>query len=384
MTLVSVHPFGLETPGGGSKILRSLYRDPPTPVLSVVTSRHAPAYTDAWREIHLPLRPSLRPVDGTRYDHVGHALELALAPSARKRLTHVYTEHHAEAIHAVAHSLAFWPALGAAKELGIPYVLTVHDDLRYLLRKAAVRSRVMARLAQAWRAADQRFVISRALGEEYCARYGRADYTLVTDGLEDADFLEPSAWNGPELKCYFAGLFHRGYRANLQEFLTALAVLGTKRAGLRPSMRCRCGTLPYLPPTSVPLSVVAFGSSADVQADLRAADLLYLPLMFDAEFRDMTAFSLSTKLVTYLGSGVPIVYHGPPDTAAGRLLAANDAAIMATSRDPQVVAQAIDDGLQRAPQLVANAQALGRREFMLADQLERFWSAVYPRAMALV
>ncbi len=36
-------------------------------------------------------------------------------------------------------------------------------------------------------------------------------------------------------------------------------------------------------------------------------------------------YSLSTKMVTYAGSGVPILYHGPADSAAYELLNKNNA-----------------------------------------------------------
>jgi hypothetical protein len=134
----------------------------------------------------------------------------------------------------------------------------------------------------------------------------------------------------------------------------------------------------------VPLSVLPFGSVQDVRADIGASDLLYLPLMFEPTYRDMVAFSLSTKLVTYLASGVPILYHGPPDCAAYELLASNDAAILATSPDPAFVAGAITDGLKRAQELTANACQLARREFMLEDQRARFWRPLRLERLAAV
>lgn len=385
MTLVSVHTFGLDSPGGGSKILRGLFRDSPIPVVSVATARTAPPPRSGdWEELHVPLRPPLSPIDGSRYNHLGHGVELALSSVYSRRLASVAHEQNADAIHAVAHLAPFWPALCAARELELPYLLSVHDDLRYLWRGAPLRGLALSRLGRAWEEADRRFVISRELGEEYCARYGRADYTIVTDGLTDEDFLEPHSGTGLELRCYFAGLFHRGYLPNFRSFLEALDLLAAREPDIQPSLRCRCGALPDPPATRVPFSVVEFGSESDVRSDMSRADLLYLPLMFGAEYRDMTAFSLSTKLITYLGSGVPILYHGPAETAAGRLLAEHDAAILATSEDPVQVAETIAREMPRASELVANARALAEREFMLADQRARFWDAVVARPTALV
>jgi glycosyltransferase involved in cell wall biosynthesis len=382
MALLSIQPFGLEAPGGGPRILRSLYREAPTRVVSVVTSQQAPPLTAEWEEFHLPLRPSLGPIDGSRYDHWGHGMELMLAGRASRCLREMSVAQGADVIHATAHSAAFWPALQAARALELRFVLSVHDDLRYLLRAAPMRGLAETRLRRAWQNADHRFVISRALGEEYCVRYGRAPFAIVTDGLADADIIPPRRRDTVDLRCYFAGLFHRGYRPNLEVFLKALVIL--RGPNLAPALTCRCGSLPDLCGSDVPLSVLGFGSQADVRADLEAADLLYLPLMFDPQYRDMAAFSLSTKLITYLGSGVPIVYHGPADSAAGQLLAENDAAILATSSKPDTVAEVILEGLSRSHELVANAQSLARRQFMLEDQRSRFWRAVRPRTAAPV
>lgn len=42
MTLLSVQPFGLEAPGGGPRILRSLYAQAPVQVVSLVTDLQIP------------------------------------------------------------------------------------------------------------------------------------------------------------------------------------------------------------------------------------------------------------------------------------------------------------------------------------------------------
>lgn len=381
MTFMTVQPFGLEAPGGGPRILRSLFAQAPVPVLSVISGPARSRCSDRWREISVPPRPSLGRLEGSRYGHWGDGLEIAMAGAASRKLRELARAHQVEQIHAVAHSASFWPALVAARQLQLPYLLTVHDDLRYLLRRSPLRDVALDRLGRAWRDADARFVISSALGDEYCRRYGERPYSTVTDGLMEADFLPPVV-GIDNLLCYFAGLFHRGYRGNLRTFLGALDVLAEQDSRRQPRLTCRCGSLPDEFHNRRRLRVVDFGSEAAVRTDIAQADLLYLPLMFEPEYADMIAFSLSTKLVTYLGAGRPILYHGPPGGAAYELLAANDAAIMATSTDPEVIARAIIDGIGRTREIVANAQDLARRQFMLDDQRERFWAPVTGYAAA--
>ena len=61
---------------------------------------------------------------------------------------------------------------------------------------------------------------------------------------------------------------------------------------------------------------------------MESADLLYMPMPFGEAHEKFARYSLSTKMVTYAGSGVPILYHGPATSAAFDLLKRNDAAIL--------------------------------------------------------
>ena len=126
------------------------------------------------------------------------------------------------------------------------------------------------------------------------------------------------------------------------------------------------------------MRVLPFGSEADVQADFESADWLYLPLPFTEEHRAFGAYSLSTKMVTYLGSGIPILYHGPPGTAAHNLLAKNRAAALITSLDPNEITRGLvrllaDDA---SAEFAANALSLARTNFLRGEQHERFWNPI--------
>ena len=372
-TLVSVQSFGLGSPGGGPRILRALYGDAPLAVLNVATGPRTPAPAAGHDQIHLALRPALGRVEGSRLMPLCSALDLPLAPLLCRRLTRLGARRGARGVHAVAHELEFWPALCAARALGLPFFLSVHDDLHYNYRTVTLPG-ALTRLGRAWRAAEHRFVISEAMGEECCRRHGRRAYSLVTDGLTAAQIGSVEPVLG--LRVYFAGLFHRSYIPNLPPFARALRRLHEQDPGRPLELVCRSGAVPVAIDGAVPLTVLAFGSEQDVQDDLRRVDLLYLPLPFEDAFAGLVDFSLSTKLITYLGSGRPIVYHGPARGAAHDLLARHDAAIMATSQDPATIAAAIAAGIARSDAIVANALRLARRDFLLEQQRRRFWEPI--------
>src|SRR5581483_10444584 len=76
-----------------------------------------------------------------------------------------------------------------------------------------------------------------------------------------------------------------------------------------------------------------------LKQDLDAAAILYLPIKFvDPDFY---RYSLSTKMVGYLGAAGSVLYHGPRDSAAGRLLHETKSAVSCNSLDAEEMARCI-------------------------------------------
>ena len=99
-----------------------------------------------------------------------------------------------------------------------------------------------------------------------------------------------------------------------------------------------------------------------------------MPLPFGEAYEKFARYSLSTKMVTYAGSGVPILYHGPTTSAAYDLLHENNAAILLTTLEPEEIARTLSAlTRQGRADIAANALALAGREFMLVDQTRKFW-----------
>jgi glycosyltransferase involved in cell wall biosynthesis len=376
--IVFTEPFGLAEAIGGARILRSLLRDAPLPHLCVCTAPTPPEarYRD---EIHLPLRPDFGRIERTRF----MALPNAMAPLFRRRfvkkLETTCRQAHARALHAIAHGgVDFHHAYLLSKKLGVPFFLQVHDDVVYTSVGRAPQRDISRCLAEAWLGADVRFVISNELGQEYNKRYGAREFVVVTDGLDRVTDAPRSA--PKQLRVYFMGLFHLVYERNLQAFIEALDLLSAKvDVSLTRSMTLRCGSIrPALRKQSRLVHVLPFGSETDVQADFGGADWLYLPLPFSEEHRAFGAYSLSTKMVTYLGSGIPILYHGPAGTAAHNLLSKHRAAALITSLDPKEIAHTLAQLLQDngSAALAANALSLARLNFLRSEQHERFWDPI--------
>jgi len=376
--LISIQPFGLNALGGGSRILRALFTEAPLSVLNVCTSANKPLPTSIAPEIHIPVRAAFGRLERSRLAPICGRVE----PFFKRRFEHRLREmlQRATVVHAVAHGADCISAFHLARAQNLPFFITVHDDLKYLLRKRPWQTAMIGEFGRVWCESNGRFVISEAIGLEYCRRYGDRPFVWVTDGLTSFASEAKRIPTSGTLRIYFMGLFNLPYRENLRALLAALRCTEVNRLGFRIELVFRCGSLPRGFTDTVPkITVLPFDSEQAVAADLANADLLYFPLPFGKQFESSTAFSLSTKLVSYVGSGIPILYHGPEDSAAGNLLKQHDAAICVPSLDTKEIAAALrrivhapDEPLNKARQ----ALRLAQDSFQLNDQRRKFWEPV--------
>jgi hypothetical protein len=267
-----------------------------------------------------------------------------------------------------------------AAKLGLPFFLQVHDDFQFSSRGHVPPALAEEAMGAAWREAAVRFVVCDRLGQEYCERYGHRDYIIITDGLKSVA-PRPASRQSNELRVYFMGLFHFEYAENLDVLCRALDQVQRMRPSLGVTIRLRCGMLhrQIRARARQMVRVLPFATEADVERDLQSADLLYLPLPFDKDFEAFVRFSLPTKVVTYLGSGVPILYHGPERAAVHQLLSKHSAAFLHTSLNVASLAGLIGqicDQPESGMEVSANALHLARSQFMLQDQRAKFWGAI--------
>jgi hypothetical protein len=293
------------------------------------------------------------------------------------RLRRVLREHQIQVIHAIPHQYDILPVIRVATQLGIPYFLSVHDDLEYTASGHLLLGSMLTAMGNAWHGAKDVFVISEEIGQEYSRRYGARDYQIVTDGLisvADAPQSRPAG----SLRVYFMGAFHLYYGPNLRAILDALKIVRSQHTGWDISVTSRSqGICCPVRADDVPVKVLPFAPDENVvEEDMRSADLLYLPLPFEADAANFGRFSMSTKMVRYLGSGLPIFYHGPQDAAACKMLESHQAATICTTLDAEAIARQLIESEARRDAIVNNALQLARTRFMLADQQRRFWQPI--------
>jgi hypothetical protein len=372
-----IQSFGLHGPAGGPKLLRALLQYDHPPVLSIDTGVVAAPSGQTGEEIHLSVRPCFGRLEWTRLHGKLALFDKVFRPRFENRLRRVLEEHQVKVIHTIPSAYDIVPISRVASDLGIPCFLNIHDDIEMTSSHHPQLGEMVAALGNAWRNAKGVFVISNEIGEEYCRRYGAREYRIVTDGLTSAA-EGPQARPRGSLRVYFMGLFHIRYGTNLRALLDALKIIRSQHSDLEITVTCRCGSI--VCPTDkddVPVEVLPFAPDETVvEQDMLSADLLYQPLPFEAEAANFGRFSMSTKMVTYLGSGLPILYHGPENAAAYTLLTRHQAAIACTTLDAEAIAKQLMEDLSRREEIVNKALALARSQFMLADQQRRFWEPI--------
>lgn len=371
-----IQPFGLHAAGGGSRILRGLLSAAHPPVLSINTGPSAMPPYPGIEEIHMPLRPSFGWLDRSRLHGALGIFDEVFRFRFEDRLRRALLKHNVKLIHIIPHSFDIVPVIRVGSELRIPCVLNIHDDIEYTTLGHPLSAKITATMGNAWRNAKGIVVISNEIGKEYSHRYGEREYRIVTDGIDHVAEA-PSARPAKKLRLYFMGLFHLSYRPNLRSLLDALQIVRDQYPDWEISVTCRSGMISCSTAAEdVPVKVLPFASEAIVANDMLSADLLYLPLPFQQHAVTFGKFSMSTKLVTYLGSGLPILYHGPQDAAACKLLTLHDAAVICTTLDAGTIASQIVESASKRESTVDHALTLARSQFMLADQQSRFWGTI--------
>jgi hypothetical protein len=379
-----VQPFGIAgSGGGGPRILTSMVRGQPFEAVSINCHQGRTRPVDWIEQRHVPLRPSLGKIDRSRLAGIGYWSEIVTRPFFERALAKEMDSWAPQVVHVLPHwTCDFHAAWRIARARGWRVVLSAHDHIEYLIpEKHPLKPMALAMFARMWPDVDEVFCISQELGDEYNDRYGKRSFQIITDGVEKiADRPAPTVPG--RLRVYFMGLFHYTYGENLRALTQALARIKREQPGLDLQLVMRCGGFEKGVDAAFPAEVLPFADQATVLKDMETADLLYMPLPFGREHEAFTRYSLSTKMVSYVGSGVPILFHGPADSAAAHLLEKNRAAVVCSSLDPAEIATVLKSAVapETRRQVVENALTLARTAFPMEEMRRRFLRGLFPDA----
>lgn len=366
MKILSFHPFSLYSNGGGSRILRRLYEGKEDHITSlVVLENWSKPEKGKFEEIIIYASPVTRKwmrwylrtwITWLR-QRFFKFFTIARIRKAAKNISY-------DVIHVVQHgpfaAAICDPEFCKGKLLWVSF----HDH--YFSTNTTKKD-----AGKLWNNADRRLVISEEYGKEYQRLFGNKPYEIITDGVAPDEINTPSATIETPVVIYFAGLLHIAYvplfeiLANAldslvkQGFTFKLLLRGTQRIDF---FNDRQFEVDYLP--------LSFNNT-ELKAELNSASILYLPIKFNDN--NFYLYSLSTKMVGYLGAKGAILYHGPGDSAACKLLQKADCAVCCTSLNETELEADIKNLLNNKIQLSQNAKVLAQKQFDLNDIQNRFW-----------
>lgn len=224
-----------------------------------------------------------------------------------------------------------------------------------------------------WHRANRRFVISEELGREYQHTFGFKDYELITDGVSKDELSEPKRYPNDPITVYFAGLLHWDYIPLFKVLANALDEL-TKTKQIKFKLILRGSQpLPFLEDRAFNVEYrTDYVSDSDVKVELDQADILYLPIKFTQ--RDFFLYSLSTKMISYMGAKGAILYHGPEESAACKLLVETGAGATCTTTQIDDLSQQIMSLSNHIHDFSENAKKVVDERFDLTKIQNRIWN----------
>jgi hypothetical protein len=363
--LLTSQPFSVNSAGGGARILRRILEPAGDQAVSVVANYFpGPLQEGPLIEQSVFINPLMRPWHRSVLrpffsfvrENFFHAFNARKILNAAKRID-------CDIIHLVAHGSLTGALLDEEYLTNRSLWVSFHDHF------ASVSS--FKDVERLWKRANRRFVISRPMGENYNEIFGKRDWEVVTDGIEEADLATPKNFTNSLRTIYFCGSLHLDYDQLFESLADALDELQKKGTPLKLVLRGghpikplnkRNFEIDYRPHTL---------SDRELKNDLEEADILYFPMKFsDPHF---FKYSMSTKMIGYLAAPGAILYHGPLDSAAARLLAESDAAMLVESLNPRDLVEQIPLLETMGLELSKNAKHLARTHFSLSENRSRFW-----------
>ena len=366
MKLLTYQPFSLYSNGGGNRILRRLFKGREEDVISLVVEEnplHPRQGTIA--ETIVYAAPIVRKWARWKLRNFRTWLRHGLyKPSTIKKVQAAARKMEYDVLHVIDHG-PFSAALCTDDFCrDKPLWVSFHDHF-------STTYGLYENSAALWKRANRRLVISEELGNEYGRLFGKADYELITDGVTAAEVSEPLQAPGSPVAVYFAGLLHLEYIPLFKVLADALDLLSKQGHQFKlilratqymPFLENRAFNTDYRPMTL---------DDAELKRELDSSAILYLPIKFTRP--DFYLYSLSTKMVGYLGGAGAILYHGPQDSAACHLLKKTQAAVCCGNLDAEKLSAEILNLLADNHSISANAKVLAKKQFGLERIQQQFW-----------
>ncbi|MGE5474753.1 MAG: glycosyltransferase [Ignavibacteriales bacterium] len=230
-----------------------------------------------------------------------------------------------------------------SKWIGIPYVVYIFDDYIYqwqgLKRKTAkwLEPKII-------RNSKGVIVPNEYLQKEYLRRYG-IDSTIIRNPCLIPDIGEldkaTDVFSKKEINIVYTGaVYHVNFGA-FKNLIKAINILQPMKIKLHVYTS---QSKELLQQEGIIGDMVIYHehiNQAEIPKVLRKADLLFLPLAFDAVIPEVIKTSAPGKMGDYLSVGKPILAHVPEDSFLNWYFQENQCGIVVSENDPNVLSETL-------------------------------------------
>jgi glycosyltransferase involved in cell wall biosynthesis len=266
----------------------------------------------------------MRRLQTTRFADWYATFCLRAAGLRRIRLEDLAHACRPEVIITVTNGCSWLTAAQIARRCSVPLQLVCHDEWARVGMMQNWKDRIFG---EHYRAAVSRFCVSPFMAREYAQRYGVDSVVLYPSRSVDAAcYIEPPhrlrTNTTNKLTCAFAGTINSiGVVSALQRLARSLESLN--------------GRLLIYGPLSMEIAIANRLHAANIElagpfpakrlmhALRERADVLFVPMSFNAEDHINMQMSFPSKLADYSGVGLPLLIYGPPNCSAARWAAEN-------------------------------------------------------------
>jgi glycosyltransferase involved in cell wall biosynthesis len=263
-------------------------------------------------------------------------------------------------------------------ETGLPFAFHVMDDWPESMYRsgalaAAVRGRARRVLLSLLDRASARMAIGDAMAAEYLRRYGLPFVPIQNsvdiarqDALASLHRADYEQATGPCLRLVYAGRVGRANASSLVDVAVAVSELAATGTPVCLQVYTATSGDPAIARMAGLGGVEVLGAVPyeHIPGLLAGADVLLMPLDFDADSVRFARLSMPTKIPEYMAAGRPVLTYAPRGCAAAEYARTGGWSVLVDERDPlrlraALTSLAADAGVRAA------MGAAGRRVAMI-------------------
>lgn len=384
--LLYIGDVAIQSTVAGSALLYRLLQKYPPSHLRVVEGNLASSYNPNHRLPYVSYDTIFVGVNRllhTRFHSAYRSYLFLTGSRIPRKLVQIFEQFQPDAILTVAHGFSWLAAAALAEGYKIPLHLIIHDDWPSLCPVLPwLKARANKGFGDVYRQAKSRFCVSPYMMEKYQKHYGVTGSVLYPSREEKVLIQEKHPKlesSSNSLVFVYAGSLH------LKGYITALATLASVLENFG------CSLIIYSSLTVAAIEkhglqrsnvmVRSFIPQPELMSTLvREADVLFVPMTFEVEWREHMSLSFPSKLTDYTATSLPLLIWGPPYCSAVRWARENpEVAEVVDQEDSQELTMAVErlcqDPAYRS-RLGAHASTKGQEYFSHAAVTQQFYQSI--------